>query len=153
MKTFIYTILLLIMISCESREKEIFVLPEGYTGQVVVLLDQENGEEKIYHNGSRVYEIPKDGILRSKFTTNPGWNDPDQFYYAGIGDDNRIPYVWEWDSVSANNINVCCLSNGQALKNSDKTPVNFITFYVGTKDQIKKAITEGDDKHIADYVE
>lgn len=47
-------------------EPEIFLIPEGVK-KVIILFSQENGEDKQYDGDRRVYNIPKNGVLYSKF--------------------------------------------------------------------------------------
>lgn len=69
MKTSI-VILSLIITSCfffsNKEEGEIFLIPEGYTGTVVVFFNMPNGKEGKTENDYRVYEIDSNGVL---FTT------------------------------------------------------------------------------------
>ncbi len=67
--------------SCNNndREGELYNLPEGFRGVVVVIYDQEDGEEKEYFDPKtkdgvklRVYNIPENGVLKTKFSPNLG---------------------------------------------------------------------------------
>lgn len=46
-----------------SSEPEIFLIPNGYRGEIVVFLDEQCGSDPAYENGRRIYLIGSDGIL------------------------------------------------------------------------------------------
>lgn len=61
------------------REGELYNLPEGFTGIVIIIYDQEDGAEKEYYDPDtqdgikmRVYNIPESGVLKTKFAPNYG---------------------------------------------------------------------------------
>jgi hypothetical protein len=59
-----------------SRAKpEIFLVPNNYQGEILVLFDQSNGDSVEYLNGKRIYRIPQDGILFTQFPWNPGFKN------------------------------------------------------------------------------
>ena len=125
---------------CNNKgEPEIFILPEGYTGCVLVIFNQKNGQPIEYSGSSRVYRIPPSGILMSQFSTNKGWKDLPRFYYKKINDQNEIPVKADFEDLSSIETNATLSSFGKAYKNIDGTgEVQFLESYVGTKEQIKK---------------
>jgi hypothetical protein len=87
------------MIFPKKAEQEIYLLPEGYIGPVIVVLEQPRGVEKKYDGGTRVYDIPMSGILYSQFTVNSGVlrSDDVHFYYQHVdGTRTEIPFMWTW---------------------------------------------------------
>jgi hypothetical protein len=48
-----------------ERRQQLFVLPPGFQGPVLVIYDQPNGERPKPVNGEIVYNVPKDGIVRT----------------------------------------------------------------------------------------
>jgi len=49
MKKIVLILLILFMVSsCSSGEKEIYILPKDYTGYIILIFNQENGAEKKY---------------------------------------------------------------------------------------------------------
>lgn len=93
MKTFVLIIFsLLILSGCNNSrecEQEIYLIPEGFRGKIVVFFDQEDGQEKHYDNYARVYRIPESGYLKSQFPKNGGCMNDNRirFYYK---DGNEI---------------------------------------------------------------
>jgi hypothetical protein len=65
-------------------EKEIYILPQGFHGKIIVFFDQPDGQNMHYENDARVYQIPSSGLLKSQFKRN-----------GGCMDDNRIQFFYE----------------------------------------------------------
>jgi len=52
----------------ESSSKDIFLIPDGFEGKVTIQYEQKNGAEKEFEKfWWRVYNIPRNGILKTKF--------------------------------------------------------------------------------------
>ncbi|MGB7070289.1 MAG: hypothetical protein WBD22_12410 [Pyrinomonadaceae bacterium] len=105
----------------EFGDDEIFILPEGYIGFVLILHDQKNGEPGKYESGKRVYEIPSNGILKTQFSLNTGWHSPGKYFYKQNGKLTEIPYLFDDRDIEArraisSKIHICCPSNGVAGK-------------------------------------
>lgn len=71
---------------CNRMNSETHILPFNYTGMVYIIFNQKDGLPKEYtKEGSRLYRIPKSGVLKSKFKGNFGWIDAGSkinFYYS-----------------------------------------------------------------------
>lgn len=77
---------LLALSSCHQKaEPETYLLPNGFTGRVNIILNQKEGSEMKYEDGRRVYEIPSDGILLTQFTINDGFMDRKYYSVDGAG--------------------------------------------------------------------
>jgi len=80
-KLYLMVITLLLLMSCkEYAESETFLIPNNYTGVIVIVFDQEKGASKEYKDKRRIYHIPKNGVLYTKFSPVNGILD-EQFYY------------------------------------------------------------------------
>jgi hypothetical protein len=70
-------------------ESEVHIVPAGYQGMVYIVFNQNDGYPQEYdNNNSRIYRIPRSGILRTKFKANFGSIDAGNninFFY-NIGD-------------------------------------------------------------------
>lgn len=82
-----------------SADDEIHLLPKGFTGIVIIRFNAENGKEKRYENGDRVYEIPVNGILDTKFDYNEGVSNYPEFYYLDKGKRTKIPSKFKMFSM------------------------------------------------------
>jgi energy-coupling factor transporter transmembrane protein EcfT len=56
-----------IFYSISSPSNDIFLIPKGYTGQVIVYYDQAAGQKKEFEGEWRVYKIPSNGQLETQF--------------------------------------------------------------------------------------
>ena len=56
-----------------TTEPETFLIPEDYRGNVMIVFNSKCGKEIEYENGRRIYKIPKDGILLTKFKDEQGF--------------------------------------------------------------------------------
>jgi hypothetical protein len=136
-----------------AGEDQIFVLPKGYSGVVTVLFNREDGQPVKYEEGKRVYEIPQNGILKTQFTKNTGWHNPDKYFYTENGNIIDVPYVLDYKELKSNNYQVCCFSTGKAGKNTSGISVEFAQFYVGTKEEIDSAAEKNEKINPADLIE
>jgi hypothetical protein len=141
----------------EIGDDEIFILPDGYTGVVLILHGQKHGEPKKYENGKRVYEIPSNGILKTQFSLNTGWHTPGKYFYKDNGKLTELPYLFddrdvEARRVIASKIHICCPSNGVAGKDPTGPSVVYEQFYVGTDEQILEASEKREKINPADLI-
>lgn len=137
MKALYSLLIIFLLAACKTAEDEIFVIPENFTGYVIVIFNQPNGEKPTYFEDSRVYVIPPSGILKTKFRPNYGTSNPSKFYYREVCMGKRIPYILRPDSIPSNSIvahrqrygGLC----GYGVKGGY---VDYTSFFVGNKDQI-----------------
>jgi hypothetical protein len=145
-KTMKIALILLTLVSASScfllGDDEVFLLPRGYAGRVLVLLNQQKGEAILYGDRKqRVYEIPDDGILRTQFTPNTASHHPNKYFYVENAQKTEIPYVNDPRQLKSDSIQICCFSFGRGGKspNVNDIVVEYYEFYVGTKSDIEKA--------------
>jgi hypothetical protein len=88
MKSFFVLILGAILIAgcneSQQCEEEIYLVPEGFRGKIMVFFDQPDGQAKEYENAARVYHIPASGFIKSQFKKN-----------GGCMGDGRIQFFYE----------------------------------------------------------
>lgn len=103
---FIFFIFLLIIAGCNNSttcEKEIYLIPPAFTGELIVYFDQPNGQEIQYEDNARIYSIPASGYLKTQFPKNGGCmnNDRIQFFYKdSLGDREPLDYFLNIDMDS-----------------------------------------------------
>lgn len=79
-----------------KAQDEIYILPDGYRGAVIVLFDEADGTpEKFDEDGNRVFEIPFSGILKTKFSFQEGFRDISYKTISG----KKLRYLWPADKV------------------------------------------------------
>jgi hypothetical protein len=84
--------------SCgQVAEPEVHLIPAGYMGNIYIFHNVPDGEPLKYEGGARLYEIPKDGILRSQGPLNEGrWTfRPQYFYVTPDGKREKISGYWD----------------------------------------------------------
>ena len=98
MKVFLVLLALLTLagISCgQIADPEIHLIPAGYMGNIYIFHNVPDGEPLAYEGRSRVYRIPKDGILRSQSPLNQGRTfTAEYFYVTPDGKRERITEYW-----------------------------------------------------------
>jgi MFS family permease len=72
-------------------EREVHLIPAGYEGPVVIVFGDSTGAPERREGRARLYEIPANGVLRTRFAANPGWGRPDYFHVDAAGE--RTPIV------------------------------------------------------------
>lgn len=84
------------LISCiNTSSPEMHILPKGFQGYVIIIFNDPGGQDEKYENGYRVYEIPPNGILRTKFKSQDGWimNGKLKYYYYSNGVKEEISFI------------------------------------------------------------
>jgi hypothetical protein len=72
-------LLIFIGYQLNKMEPETLLIPNDFRGSFVVYFEESCGTDAEYQNGRRVYRIPQDGILITKFKRDSGIID-DEFY-------------------------------------------------------------------------
>lgn len=82
--------------SCRTNsEPEVFLIPSNYEGVVIVLFSQLNGEQEKYLDNRRLYDIPQNGVLATRFTKTKHGELNQRFYYKDNNGNKKtelIPY-------------------------------------------------------------
>jgi hypothetical protein len=79
-------LLMSLLVGCADRaEPETFLIEKGYRGKINVIFNQPNGQAEKYENGHRIYEIPRNGILLTRFKDDYGLIDQQYFLVDASG--------------------------------------------------------------------
>lgn len=92
LRNFLLVCLLLSVLfsACQRRgEDVVYLMPENFQGNVLIIFDQKNGVDSSYEGGKRVYKIDTTGVLRTKFNKNYGKHQ--SFFYQLDKNNTRIP--------------------------------------------------------------
>ncbi len=151
MKVFRILLIGLVLTSCDKGESEIVIVPRNYIGRILIIYGQANGISPLYQGGKRVYKIPSNGILKTKFAPNPGWIGLPEFYYNEISPKNRIPFklnprLLPVDSIVAHGGTAGSVQNGNQR-------VRFLEYYVGNKVQINTAYDQAQKSDIINLLQ
>src|ERR1044071_1922085 len=78
--------------SCRRKaEPELFLIPDNYEGVVTVLFNREDGQKEKYVDNRRLYDIPQNGILLTKFPkTIHGVLDQQYYYKDNLGNKKSV---------------------------------------------------------------
>ena len=71
----------------------IYLIPKGYTGDVIILFNQSDGVIPEIENGLFVYKIPEDGILKVKTKGYTGIVNQSYFYVDNNNQRQMIEYL------------------------------------------------------------
>ena len=96
----------------DRAEPEIHLIPAGYEGPVVIVYGDPAGAPMRREGRARVYEIPADGVLRTRFPANPGWERPSYFYVDAAGRRTAITRGTPCnDSLAGDPVQACLMPN------------------------------------------
>jgi hypothetical protein len=154
-KEFYLAIAIFFLFNACSRKGEdsIYILPSGYTGSVIILFNQSDGQPKKHFNGSRIFNIPPSGILKTKFKAEYGRTYISRFYYKDISEESELPAVIDWEDFDSGIIRASLPSIGKAYKKIDGSEfVEYEFFFVGTKEQIENYSEEFNKVNIANLI-
>ena len=88
----------------EKGETQTVIIPNNYEGGIIILCGNKDGiSEKYNSKKERIYEIPKSGILRTKFKFQDGKRYDTKYFYAN---GKELRYLWPSDKVWADTTNV-----------------------------------------------
>jgi hypothetical protein len=119
-------------------EEEIYLVPEGFRGKIMVFFDQEDGQEAEYENSARVYRIPRSGFIKSQFPKNGGcMNDGRIRFFYEDNTGNRAPLEYylniDLDSLQKEKDYVLF-----TFLNEQNTKPDFVIHFVGDVSEFKE---------------
>ena len=74
-----------------TSEPETFLISSSYRGKVHIIYNEQCGEDPEYENKRRVYRIPGNGLLFTKFNNEYGYIDHQYFFVDSLGRRTIIP--------------------------------------------------------------
>lgn len=82
-------------------ESEVYRLPEGFTGTVVIVFNDSSGAAARYDGKHRVYDIPSSGMLRTQFSANPGWSSNRRYLFVSTdgSQERAVPFAIPSDTI------------------------------------------------------
>jgi len=98
----IVILILFLGLSCKFAERELYILPKGFIGNVLIVFNTKNGSEKVYDQyGRRSYLIPTSGILLSRFTDTYGVINKKFIYSNKDKTLNELKGIYFRDSIQS----------------------------------------------------
>jgi hypothetical protein len=126
----------------DRAEPELHLLPEGYEGPVLIVFGDSLGAPVQYEGKARLYEIPRSGVLRTRFSPNEGWSRPDYEYVDATG--RRTPIVPGApcdDSLPGDPVQACLM--GQLVV-SGRRGLPYSAYVVGRRAHRRELYERGD---------
>lgn len=122
-----------------QAEPEIHLIPKGYKGSVIITFEDSTGVDGTYDKDKRVYRIPENGILRTKFKERSKGFIADKdllFYYADDNEKHPLKVIHEIQNhkIDETDTNIYIFR----FQNSYK----MISFIVGTLNEREKYYQE-----------
>ena len=131
------------MAGCTSKgEDAIYVLPDGYTGKVIILYGQESGDRYAYKGSKRLYKITETGVLKTQFAVDYNYKQFPEVYYNNKGKRTKIPVVADLTEPDNGKVVATLATTGKLYGAADNIEFEYSIFYVGTKEQIRKSSEE-----------
>lgn len=140
-----------LFINCKRGEEEIYIIPENFVGQILVIYNQKDGIKPSYNNGKRVYYIPSNGVLKTQFGENSGWSNFPECYIGNIDNGEKIEVVAYGDNFPNNEKVACCFTSG-SVKQTDNIVIKYFKFFIGIEEQIDKAFEESKKTKVLDLI-
>jgi hypothetical protein len=95
----------------DRAEPEIHLIPTGYTGPVVILLNDSSAPREREGN-ARLFHIGANGVAYSGFRDNVGWGRPDYYYVDSRGQRTRIVAGTPCnDAIAEDSVQACLLGH------------------------------------------
>lgn len=97
-KLFLFGVILLTMLIVSSGfffkypRNGIYLIPKGYTGDVIILFNQPDGVVPEVENGLYVYKMPENGILKVKIKGYAGIVNKSYYYVDENNERQEIKY-------------------------------------------------------------
>lgn len=81
---------------CERRtENELWIIPEGYRGYLVIIPNRADGVTRRHEGSSLLYEFPREGILKTQFDLSYGTRAKTEFFMVSKnGVRTRLSEAW-----------------------------------------------------------
>lgn len=111
--------------------KEVFILPKGFKGVVLIAYEQKNGMDAIKNDHKLVYRIPKNGVLKLKgqpsISLTQSW-----FYFENeLGERTEFYYSFDPNEMKRNPDKIYAYGRSYREFENDGEKVKFDIFFIG----------------------
>jgi hypothetical protein len=134
----------LLQVQCKNKvEGEIHLIPKGYEGPVIIVFNQKTGKPVKYENGSRVYEIPASGVLKTQFKEQEeGYISMDEVKYLYTDNTAREEIKYLQSVADANDSTQNYIFTLQLAKNNIRYLVGRVNKRAIYYDSLQKKLKE-----------
>jgi hypothetical protein len=147
-RLFLLIALILLNQACFSQDQwAVFLIPEGYTGTVIVIYNQSNGETSKIESGKHIYRIPSNGVLYTQEPYEYKYKFIEYYYYDQDGkptaaisyiSPNQMKELKKRRSTMSSDKNKYIYGNG--LVHDGQSNKRFLRFVIGELDQADELI-------------
>lgn len=126
---------------CNRAEPETFLVPDGFTGHILIVQGRAEGAPAVVEDGRRVYMIPADGVLITQATENTGTVD-ERFFYLRPDGTRREVTEREFSTLpdtpqARADTTVIVVGGGAGSIGADEIPYRYVG--IGTRAQLLDA--------------
>ena len=93
----ILLVVVMFVFGCNAERRKVYLFPDKYQGVAVILFGQSDGENPQRENGSEIYHMRENGILKLKEDASTGWIKESFFYVDSNRSRIEIPYYTAMD--------------------------------------------------------
>jgi hypothetical protein len=128
-----------------NMEKQIFILPEGFKGIVLIAYDQQDGINDLKQDGKIVYKIPESGVLKLKRETASTLSQSNYYFENKLGQRTEFYYCYDHNEMKKDSSKVYAFgaSNGGFENNGERLEIT--TFWVGSEND-RDSLSQVDKK-------
>jgi hypothetical protein len=116
-----------------STAKEVFILPQGFKGIVLIAYDQENGLDDVVSGGKLIYKIPQNGVIRLKRKTASLLTQSWYYFEDKNGKKTEFFYCFDPSDMKKNADKVYAFGRSNGGYENVTGKVTMTTFLVGTE--------------------
>jgi hypothetical protein len=142
-----------------QSENAIYIIPENFTGSVIIVFEQSNGINLETQNGANVYRVPSNGII--KVSSKAIYNSVQEtyFYEDSSGVRKEIDYLYptseKWalskekktfDQIREDDLNTYVMGSEMGTFNDNNGVIHFRNFKVGKASDSSKLNQEAYSK-------
>lgn len=140
MRLILGVLILLTTFGCKRiGEPEVILLPKNFSGSIIIFFNHEKGNSEKFEGGKRIFEIPKNGVLRTKFIYLDDWAELPEFYYEKIDVRNKLKTHFKLEDLPADSIVALLGPSGSTKIMESSNKIWFTLYYVGNRNQIIEA--------------
>lgn len=142
-------------------EPEMYIIPNGYEGEIVIFFDVKSGTPKEFEDKVRVYRIPESGILKTQFSFNKGlialkdikffYEDKNTKQRTELFYNENIPYRKD-TTVTENSIVVFSKRYGTGITNTDNQNTSYTSLLVGKVSNANLLFNKRETIHTPDLI-
>jgi len=133
----LYPTIVLLNISCGQKgEDSIYLIPQNFEGNVLIIFNQKDGLNIVYEDHTRVYQIDTSGVLRTKFSGNYGLKRNYYYYVDSLGKRTAVKFALPSQLTGKNEVVVLNPETGNYYDTTKKVERHFEMFTVAKEIRI-----------------